>query len=169
MNINQKDIDALNRYAAQLIGGGNVSKEDIVNSALLKVLEVGGSLLDVKKEIREAYFNEVHSSQTPETYKAFGNHEASRFCKGCNQDVPISGFRVYRYKKINKEILSHICKKCLSKYYVQRRKNLEPEKKQILNQKERQSMKDKRVIKRYMSKPYIKTAHLCLGISYSEE
>lgn len=127
MNITTADILQLENYAANLIRGrADIQKEDLVSEAMLIVLETGGCFEDIKRQIKKALFVETQESKTPETYKAYGSNETRKVCKDCKEDLPISGFHIFRYKNKNKEIISSTCKGCrnakaLEKYHKEKK------------------------------------------------
>lgn len=165
MDITQAEILNLIRYASNLIGARvDLFPEDIVNDAILQSLE-SKQETNLKGIIKILVYGEKNvgrnSGRKDDLYRAYSTTETTKFCKGCNQDLPIASFRVLRYKKINKEIIQHLCKTCTNKYYQDRRKNDDAYRLEV-NRKSREQQQKTKIMKMIEQKKYLKRAHSVL-------
>lgn len=165
MDIQQKQIDELVHYSNSLLKDRqDISGEDIVYEIILTYLEKGQQLpTDIKSIIQKrtlAIKNREQRSLNNLT-TTFGENQTTKFCSGCKDDLPVAMFYLLRNQKQNTESLSHLCKTCQSKYYKEKRKNVEYKKDR--NKKDLQYYHSKiKLKKEFEKKAYLKQAHSLL-------
>lgn len=162
MHITQKTIDDLTSYTRKIISGRtDIIADDVVNSALLDALEKDKDIDYVRQAIKTLVFNEKQGANKPDLYKGYSVNETTKVCKHCHEELPIASFYILRYRKINKEIIQHICKRCRAEYYKKRRQTDDSYRMKI-NARSSEFQKKKLMIKKIKSKGYLKAAHSIL-------
>jgi len=128
VNITQKDIQLLVDYSKKiLIGRSDLYPEDIVQDVLIESIESGECSIDyIKNEIKKRSYREK-CSVTKGSVNSFGAHETRRYCKCCNEDMPIGFFYIFSYNDVaKKKNLSAYCKSCSRDKMKKRWRRLHP-------------------------------------------
>lgn len=128
MNITQKDIQELVLYSKKILTGrSDLYPEDIVQDILVESIENGNCSIDfIKNEIKKRSYKEK-CSVTKGSPNSFGAHETRRYCKCCNDDIPIGLFYIFSYNDVTKrKILSAYCKDCSREKMKKRWRQLHP-------------------------------------------
>lgn len=166
--ITQKDISDLNAFGRRLSSGNSeIDHEDLVQSALLQVLETGKDISEAKKIIQQLYYGLIQSGKNDSLFTNYGKNETTKFCKCCNEDLPINMFYIFRYKNKNSEIVSDLCKKHFVERSNDKRRN-NPLAMQKAAKRALERYYERKLEKEFASKEYLKQAHAILEWINSE-
>lgn len=120
-----EQIRILTAFAARILfKHPQFQPEDVVNDAILADLEKGLPLTfeSLKPKIRNLCV-ELKLNNRGKKGDKFSIFETDRFCKGCNQVLPIAFFYQLTRKKYNIQEIAYKCKQCANRETENRRKN----------------------------------------------
>lgn len=117
MNVTDKEYKNCLKAIKSLCSGTSIEAEDILNSALLTMIEckIAFSEFECLRLSKKLFFgvkdivNRKIINYSPKNY-------TEKFCRGCSEAVPVQGFYlIYSTKNPNIAQYSHLCKKCDNK------------------------------------------------------
>lgn len=165
--ITDAQIKDLKQYAANLLRGReDIDPEDIVQDSLLTLFETGKDFyfIQAKATVKDRVFRNKLIENRNEV-RTFADSETTKHCKGCNEDLLINAFYLFRSNKKNIESLSHLCKKCHNKATHKNtigKRKISEDARLKYNSYHKEYKKKKQLEKEFASKQYLKNAHAIL-------
>lgn len=164
--ITEKEIQNLRYYAGNLLKDRqDIDPEDTVQDALLILFELGKdfNFSDAKAKVKDRAFRSKLIENRKEE-KTFADSETTKHCKGCNEDILINGFYIFRNHKKNITSLSHLCKSCHKKYTysIAKQPKNKVARREKYNAYHRAYHQKKRLAKEFAAHAHLKLAHALL-------